>query len=68
MDHCQEQKYKSINDKTVYFIILSHFIVTENQYYRYTVTIYIASEAELYLKYIRSIETVYYIYDTIGQI
>ena len=65
---CQEQKYTSINDKTIYLIILSHFIVTEKQYYCYTGKIYVALKAELYLKYIGSIETLYCICDTIGQI
>jgi hypothetical protein len=41
LDHCQEQKYTCINDKTIYLIIWLQFIITQKQHNCDTETIYV---------------------------
>ncbi len=45
---CREQKYTSINHKTIYLIIKIQFIVSEKQSDCSTATIYDISHAELH--------------------
>ena len=48
LDHCREQIYTSINDKTIDLIILIQFIVTQKQLYCFPEMIYDFSHAEQY--------------------